>query len=346
MLNKYSILGGIVLVASLVYGSKVQAQSCGGGFTQEGGGGGVISCVPIEQPKPYDTSPSSSPSSGSSSGSGPVSLPKHIRDFDDYKALRDSDYGYSFIAVATHSNSDDVWATWNQRNEPKAIQTALSACTQAMGKGCYLWFKSWNVSAAVARGKTEIYYATGANQQQASERALQFCKAADRGCEVVHTFVSEPLKQPKTRNNQEYAKVLQDPAFDVSKSYTPKPRGFLAIAWTGLPSSQTWPNLVVASGYSTLQEAQKTAIARCQAESKQTCSSFGLVDDRKYPLFAVYLHGQNEAYWYSNTTEKRLEKMADEHCRERGVTCQKVGVFDARRSNVSIHPIKKSQTKP
>ncbi len=337
MLNKWLAIGGIAL-AALVYGGKVHAQSCGSGFIQEGGQA-VISCVPIEQPKQPQSSPSNS--SGSSSGSDPVSLPKNIRDFDEYKDLRNSNYGYSFIAVAMHPNNrDDVWATWNQRNEPKAVQTALSACTQAMGNGCVLLVKNWNTSVAVVRGQTNLWYASQATPQQAREAALRGCRAADRGCEVIHTFTSEPLKQPKTRNNQEYAKILQDPAFDVSKSYTPKPRGFLAIAWTGL-SSQTWPNLVVASGYPSTQEAEKIAIARCQAESKQTCSSFGIADDRQYPMFAVYLHGQKQAYWYSNRDEQNLERMAREHCRETGATCQKVGVFDARQSSVLIHPIRK-----
>ncbi len=83
------------------------------------------------------------------------------------------------------------------------------------------------------------------------------------------------------------------------------------------------------------------AITRCQAESKQTGVSFGVVDDRTYPMFAAYLYGNKQAYWYANTTEKSLEKSAEEHCREGGVTCQKVGMFDARRSGVSIHSIQR-----
>jgi hypothetical protein len=71
MLNKYSILGGIVLVTSLVYGSKVQAEgNCPEGYFPIGGQG-VQGCAPI----PVQQRPRSNPGSGGGR-SKPIIRPK------------------------------------------------------------------------------------------------------------------------------------------------------------------------------------------------------------------------------------------------------------------------------
>jgi Domain of unknown function (DUF4189) len=339
MLGKWLVIGGTVL-ASLICGTIENASAnwqCPVGVEPGGPNNSGIACVWIEEPQQpqYDPGPAPDP--------GPR-VPTM--------------YANSYVAVAWHNNADDVWAIWNHRTEAKAKQSALNACNQVMGSGCTIAVSSWNTSVAIARRQNgQIWYATESSPKKARKLVMKSCEEAKNDCKLLHTFTAEPLIQPANFTPEQQEFLETNPVFDYSKKYFPSnvkriatepvstgpqadtSRGFLAIAWTGL-SPQAWPNLVVASGYPTVKEAEKVAIARCQAESKQTCSSFGVVDDRTNPMFAAYIYGKNQAYWYSNTTEKNLEKDAEQHCREGNVTCQKIGVFDARRPGVSIHPMK------
>jgi Domain of unknown function (DUF4189) len=308
MLGKWLMLGGIVL-ASLVYGSAAQAEggSCPDGYYPIGGGNaGWQGCAPIP----------------TSRGPAPSSGPRVPRYIDNY------------IAVAWHPKANDVWATWNHRTEAKSTETALNACTEVMGEGCTIAVNGWNSSVAIARDQDNaVWQAWGNTPENARRNVLNACGEKKQGCQILHVFTAEPIVRRGifTKKQKNY--------FPQKTSQPFADRGYFAIAWTGF-STQAWPNLVVASGYPTAKEAEKVAIARCQTESKQTCISFGVVDDRTHPMFAAYTHGKNQAYWYSNTTEQSLEKDADKHCREGNVTCQKIGIFDARQSGVSIHPIK------
>jgi Domain of unknown function (DUF4189) len=334
MLGKWLMLGGIVL-ASLVYGSAAQAEggSCPDGYYPIGGGNaGWQGCAPI----PGYEFPRSDP--GPAPDPGPR-IPTM--------------YANSYIAVAWHPNANDVWATWNHRTEAKSTQTALNACTQAMGEGCTIAINGWNGSVAIARDQDNIVWQAWADTpKNARKNVMKACKEKKEGCKILHVFTAEPLIQPANFTPEQQEILVTNPAFDFSKKYFPSnvkrlstepqsdtSRGFLAIAWTRFPL-QAWPNLVVASGYPTVKEAEKVAIERCQTESKQTCFSFGAIDNRTHPMFAAYVYGKDQVYWYSNMTEESLEKDAEKHCREGNVTCQKIGVFDARRSGVSIHPIK------
>lgn len=208
MLNKWLAIGGIVL-ASLVYGSKAQAQriNCGGDQIQSGGGNaGYVICTPIQQPQ----QPQYNPSSGSRSV--PKPRPAVIEK-----------YGLGYIVVAWHPKATDVWATWNQRTVEKATKTVLSACGDIMGEGCGIIKVGWNGSFVIVRDRTNgLWQGWGETAQQASEEALQSCKTVKEGCEVLHTFTSEPLKQSQNfKTYQEYFKYQEDPANDVSKSYLP-----------------------------------------------------------------------------------------------------------------------------
>jgi hypothetical protein len=321
MLGRWLVIGGTVLTA-LIFGSIENASAnwqCPVGVEPGGPNNSGVACVWIEEPQQPQYDP------GSTYNPGPR-VPRYI---DNY------------IAVAWHPNATDVWATWNHRTEAKSTEKALNACTEVMGKGCTIAVNAWNASVAIARDQdNHLWQAWGDTPDNARQKVLSGCAEKKAGCQILHVFTGEPLKRrgiftkkPKHYFPTNVKRLPTAPQADTS-------RGFLAIAWTGLPP-QAWPNLVVASGYPTVQEAEKAAIARCQVESKQTCVSFGVVDDRTYPMFAVYLYGEKQAYWYANTTEKSLEKAADDHCREGGVTCQKIGVFDARQPGISIHPIKK-----
>jgi hypothetical protein len=337
MLGKWWILGGIV-VTSLICGSIENASAywqCPVGVPDPTSGqpnNSGVACSWVEEPQQpqYDPGPTPDP--------GPR-IPTM--------------YANSYVAVAWHNNADDVWAIWNHRSEAKAKEAALNACNQAMGSGCTIAVSSWNTSVAIARRQNgQLWYATESSPKKARKSVMKSCEENKEDCKLLHTFTTEPLIQPANFTPEQQEILVTNPAFDFSKNYFPRnikrlstepqadtSRGFLAIAWTRFPL-QAWPNLVVASGYPTVKEAEKVAIERCQTESKQTCFSFGAIDDRTYSMFAAYVYGKDQVYWYSNMTEESLEKDAEKHCREGNVTCQKIGVFDSRRSGVSIHPIK------
>jgi Domain of unknown function (DUF4189) len=268
-------------------------------------------------------------------------------------------YANSYIAVAWHNNADDVWAIWNHRSEAKAKESALNACNQVMGSDCTIAVSSWNTSVAIAqRQNGQIWYATESSPKKARKLVMKSCEEANNNCKLLHTFTAEPLAQPANFTPAQQEFLVTNPAFDFSKKYFPSnvkrltepfspgpqadtSRGFFAIAWLGGKQEIPFSNLVVASGFPTIKNAEKAALERCQAQSKQSCISSNDVDDQKSPMFGIYLNNRNLVQLYNHTTAEAIEKAAAAECSKLGLTCQKVGIFDVRRSEVSIHRVKR-----
>lgn len=330
MLARWVLAGGIVLT-SLVYGSKVQAQDryCPPGEISLPFTGG-IACAPLAAPLPL-------PNSGTTPRPAPPPEPGSKK------------YGTSYIAVVWHPKSNDVWASWNNRTSEKATSKALYACTKAMGNGCKILTHGWNGSVSIARGKDNvIWYGWGNKAKDARENVLKICQEKTEGCEVIHEFTSEPLKQPKILDESKYTDFLYDPAYDVSQSYpptqlgqSPADWGYFAIAWLGGEQAVPLSNFVIASGFPSAKDAQKAALGLCKAQSRQDCLSLTDVDDQKSPMFGVYLDSQKMMLTYSGLTVEAIEKAAANECSKAGSTCEKVGIFDVRRADVSIHRMKK-----
>jgi hypothetical protein len=208
MLGKWLILGGAVL-ASFMYGSAATAEGrCPPGYFPIGDQS-VQGCAPI----PVYETPRSRPNPGSRLP--PPEKPKY-----GYG----KEYGNSYIAIARHPKATDIWATWNHRTEQKAMQTALNACNQIMKTGCVMYTVTWNTVVAVVRdADNEFWKGGGKNARAAQESALILCHqySKSKGCGVLHSFTSEPLKQPKIRDQKKYLSFLEDPASDISQSYFP-----------------------------------------------------------------------------------------------------------------------------
>jgi hypothetical protein len=77
MLNKWLLIGGIVLASLVACSSKAQAQLCGSGYIQEGGQG-YINCIQIQQPPQYNPSSGSGSSSGTNNPSQPGFRPSQV----------------------------------------------------------------------------------------------------------------------------------------------------------------------------------------------------------------------------------------------------------------------------
>jgi Domain of unknown function (DUF4189) len=337
MLTRWILAGGIVL-ASLVCCSKVQAEgNCPDGYYPIGGGNaGWEGCAP------YNTPPQPGP--GPTPDPGP-----RIQTM----------YANSYVAVAWHNNADDVWAVWNHRSEAKAKEAALNACNQVMGSGCTIAVSTWNTTVAIARRQNgQLWFATESSPKKARKSVMKSCEESQNDCKLLHTFTAEPLIQPANFTPEQQEILITNPAFDFSKKYLPSnvkrltetyspgpkadtSRGFFAIAWLGGQQEVPLSNLVMASGFPTVKEAEKAALDRCQAQSKQTCLSLTDVDDQKNPMFGIYLNSRNIMQIYNNSTSEAIEKVAADECNKSGLTCQKVGIFDVRRSDVSIHRMKK-----
>ncbi len=333
MLGKRRLLGGTVL-AALMFSSTAQAQdTCDGGFLMVGG-----NCVPAVQPPEPQPEPQPEP---------------------EPEPRIPTMYANSYVAVAWHNNADDVWAIWNHRSEAKAKESALNACNQVMGSGCTIAVSSGNSTVAIARRQNgQIWYATESSPKKARKLVMKSCEEAKSDCKLLHTFTAEPLVQPANFTPEQQAFLENNPAFDFSKNYfpssvkrltapfSPEPkadtsRGFFAIAWLGGKQAIPFSNLVVASGFPTIKDAETAALERCQAQSKQTCISANDVDDQKNPMFGIYLNNRNHVQLYNHTTAEAIEKVAVAECSKLGLTCQKVGIFDVRRSGVSIHRVRK-----
>jgi Domain of unknown function (DUF4189) len=344
MLGKWLVIGGTVLT-SLICGSIENASAywqCPVGVEPGGPNNSGIACYWVEEPQQQnDPGPAPDP--------GP-SIPTM--------------YANSYIAVAWHNNADDVWAIWNHRAEAKAKESALNACNQVMGSGCTIAGSSWNTSVAIARRQNgQIWYATESTPKKAQNLVMKSCEDANNDCKLLHTFTAEPLVQPANFTPVQQEFLITNPAFDFSKKYfpstvkrlAPEPlatgplspgpqadtsRGFFAIAWLKGKQEIPFGNLVVASGFPTIQDAEKAALERCQAQSQQPCISSNDVDDQKNPMFGIYLNSRNHVQLYNHTTAEAIEKAAEAECSKLGLTCKKVGIFDVRRSDVSIHRVK------
>jgi Domain of unknown function (DUF4189) len=208
MVGKWLILGGVVL-ASFMYGSAAKAEGrCPPGYFPIGDQS-VQGCAPI----PGYERPSPRPNPG-------PRLPPPEKPKYGYG----KEYGNSYIAIVRHPKATDIWATWNHRTEQKAMQTALNACTQTMKTGCVIYTVSQNQVVAIVRDSdNELWKGGGKNARAAQESALILCQqySKGKGCGVLHTFASEPLKQPKIRDKKKYLNFLEDSASDVSQSYFP-----------------------------------------------------------------------------------------------------------------------------
>jgi Domain of unknown function (DUF4189) len=208
MLGKWLMLGGAVL-ASFMYGSVAKAEGrCPPGYFPIGDQS-VQGCAPI--PISGEQRPNPNP------GPRPPRPPEPKYGYG-------KEYGNSHLAIARHPKSTDVWATWNHRTEQKAMQTALNACNQVMKTGCVIHTVSQNKIFTIVRdANNEFWPGEGKNAKDAQDSALILCHqySKSKGCGVLHTFASAPLKQPKIRDRKKYRDFLEDPASDVSQSYFP-----------------------------------------------------------------------------------------------------------------------------
>jgi len=122
-----------------------------------------------------------------------------------------------------HPYAGDVWATWNHRTQEKSKESALTACTQAIGSGCQIVVNGWNVSVAIARDRRDnmVLYGWGDNPDNAQSNVLKVCKDKNYDCGIVNIFTSEPLIQPANFTPIQQQFLETNPALDFSKNYFP-----------------------------------------------------------------------------------------------------------------------------
>jgi hypothetical protein len=311
LLRRLSLLCGLAVLPNVAV--HAEGATCPEGYYPIGGSdAGWIGCAPIPGAHPIQPDPSPSTSSRS--------LP-------------------SYIAVAWHGNATDVWATWNQDSDEKAKKAALDACNKAMGSGCTIATVGWDASIAIARTQNEqLWYGWGETPTIAKKRVVAACEKRSPSCNVLHVFTPTRRTQPANLTLQPQ---VPDQVTDRSQNYFPDRS-------VGRKSSAARPAelnrgffAAIAVGYTTSNEAQTAAIARCEVESKETCVSFGNIDNRRYPLFGLYHDSKDNVAWYNDSTAAGIEKSAVADCRDRKVTCQKIGIFDARKPGIMIQDIVK-----
>jgi Domain of unknown function (DUF4189) len=256
MLGKIVLLGSVV-AASLLVASSAQAQvdpqtiACPEGYYGIGGGnGGWLGCAPYDTRSEYPTAP--------------------VREPEPSKPIVPTMYANSYIAVAWHPKSTDVWATWNQRSAEKSQQVALAACTQIMGAGCTIAVSGYNVSVAIARDKSNsLWYGWENNPENARNKVLKACKDKNEDCKIVHVFTAEPLLQPANFTPMQQTILETNPAFDFSKNYfpgnpvvskaPPQPVGKYEIAVNGhqVATNQQLANILIANTLDRKQSLEK-----------------------------------------------------------------------------------------
>jgi hypothetical protein len=440
MMGRFALLGCVVLSA-LVATSPAQAEGgCPTGMfpIRSGINGYFAGCHPIYNSGEAQYSPSWNPPSRREPTIGEVTI-----------------YRRSYVAVVLHPKSADVWATWNQRSDEQAQQSALKACNQVMGNGCLVASSGYNGSVAIGYSPDKrVWVGWGEGPGDARDQMKQYCAQGKQKCELKHIFsgvswpenlrelgvseidhsenyfpglpgqgqkhvmmawpkvasktlpwrnsvwlgsgqqVTETAKQRlldkckqesgneckiglaspngvivryfdsslgvvwSTHASRKAAKSaiefrcllanLKCEILDVYDAETSRlevigttkkiNRGYLAVAWPGT-SKSSWRNIVVSTGNATLRDAQVAAIAHCETESRAKCVSLGDIDDLGGRFFGLYLDSQDQLRSYDSFTEEQIETYAQDDCSATDVSCQKVGMFDTRKSGTIVQSI-------
>jgi hypothetical protein len=100
----------------------------------------------------------------------------------------------SYIAIASHPTTMDLWVTWNQRSSAVAEQIVLEACAATFGSACEINKSGSNQSIAVSRHADGSIWFTSGEQGEAID--LQALRQRCPTCELLKTYTAEPWTEP------------------------------------------------------------------------------------------------------------------------------------------------------
>jgi hypothetical protein len=225
------------------------------------------------------------------------------------------------VAPKALPSRNSIWLGSGQQITETAKQRLLDKCKQESGNECKIGLASPNgVIFRYFDSSLGVVWSTQASRK-AAETAIELrCILSRSKCKVLDVYDAETSR------------------LEVIGTTKKIKRGYFAVAWPGTAKS-SWRNIVVSTGNATSRDAQVAAIARCETESRAKCVSLGDMDDLGGRFFGLYLDSQDQLRWYDSFTEGQIETYAQDDCSAADVSCQKIGMFDARKSSTIVQSI-------
>lgn len=235
-----------------------------------------------------------------------------------------------FMAVATHRDSSEIWATWGHGSNGAAERTALKGCERAMGTGCEIAAAWRNLAEiAVARDVAGTLWVKGAAKQggNAKKLALAACREVSTGCQEAGTVTNGT-------NRGEYF-----PNAPTARRY------FTMVAWPKEDLGPQWQDKVwLVSGIRGYQASERAVLERCKSESGGECEVGKW--DAGGALIRI-MDDQRRSSWLRTSSADIADQRAQATCAE-GHTCLAVELYDAQTpraltldlSAVSQYPIR------
>lgn len=93
----------------------------------------------------------------------------------------------NYFAIAFHTDSLNVWASWNHSSEEDAKNYVLNKCNKDMGNGCVIGLSAWNSYASIALNPNGIVnIGWGLNKNAAQQEAIKNC--GDNFCKLIGDY--------------------------------------------------------------------------------------------------------------------------------------------------------------
>ncbi|WOF42506.1 DUF4189 domain-containing protein [Sphingopyxis indica] len=217
-----------------------------------------------------------------------------------------------YMAVATHRDSSDIWATWGHGSNGAAERAALKGCERAMGTGCEI-AAAWSNLAeiAVARDVAGTLWVEGAAKESGNAKrlALAACREVSTGCQEAGTVTNGT-------NRGEYF-----PTAPAARRY------FAIVAWPKKDPGPQWQGKVwLVSGMRGYQASEQAVLQRCKAESGAECEVGKW--DAGGALVRV-MDDQRQSSWLRTSDASIADQRAKVTC-AKGRTCLAVELYDAQ----------------
>ena len=216
---------------------------------------------------------------------------------------------------------NSVWLSSGQQVTETAKQRLLDKCKQESGQECKIGHASPNgVIFRYFDSSLGVAWSPQASRKAAESAMNLRCIRSNSKCKMLDIYDAETSRLESIGTTEKVN------------------RGYMAVAWPGTAKS-SWRNIVVSTGNATSRDAEVAAIARCETESRAKCVSLGEMDDLGSRFFGLYLDNQDQLRWYDSFTEDPIEVSAQDDCGNAGVSCQRIGIFDARNSRTIVQSI-------
>lgn len=234
-------------------------------------------------------------------------------------------------AVAIHPNAKDVWAVTNANSDEFAKKRALEYCSELMGPGCEITTSVRNASIVVARTNSGALFSEwGETAKKASQKMLANCVAEGLRCKIVNSFT--------TTTAIEFEGVA---TLDLSSLYQPKLVNiedinniYGAAAWMekgddSVAGGTAW----VSGGHTTKDNAQKAAIAACEAATKTKCVIASTVANG---FITIGRAGENTLVSTVDQSASDGEKGMKATCKAKKMACKRVDMVDVKKPGIRV----------